>query len=463
MPAALPRVPAELPRVQKLPVEFARTGNFRTVSCPTVRPARLALHSCAAAGQNQPMPSFVAVRPAPGLLALPWQQPLEDWPADIVVALPRGISRHVVRFVRVDGTILACKEIAPPTALREHALLRDLARLDVPSVTSVGVVRDRVDADGEPLDAILLTEHLAFSLPYRSVFSNAVREETALRLVDALVALLVRLHLEGFYWGDCSLSNTLFRRDADAFAAYLVDAETGSLHDRLSDGQRTYDVDLARTNIFGELLDLQAGGGLSEDADALGLVDRLVARYESLWHELTGVEEFGSGEMHRLQARVRRLNDLGFDVAELDIVTDFDGTTVRIQPKVVDAGHHARRLLRLTGLDVEENQARRLLNDLDTFRVRTDQQNQDESIVAHQWLTDVFEPAVSTVPPHLRGKLDAAQLYHEILEHRWYESERAGREVSLVDAVRSYARDVLANRPDEEVALPQPGARISDV
>ena len=402
------------------------------------------------------MPSFVAVRAAPGLLSLPWETSLEDWPADLIVALPRGISRHIVRFVRVDGSILACKEIADRTAMREHALLRDLNRLDVPCVQPVGVVRDRIDADGEALDAILLTAHLPFSLPYRAVFSNNLREETVLRLIDALVVLIVRLHLDGFAWGDCSLSNTLFRRDADSFAAFLVDAETGDLHDRLSNGQRAYDVDLARTNIFGELLDLQAGEVLDEEANLLGLVDRLVSRYESLWAELTGVEEFDAGHMYRLEARVRRLNDLGFDVAELDIVTDVGGQQVRIQPKVVDAGHHTRRLLRLTGLDVEENQARRLLNDLDAFRARTDQQNLDESIAAHQWLTEMFEPVVQAVPRELRGRLDAAQLYHEILEHRWYASERAGREVPMDEVVRSYVDEVLRDRPDEVVTLLSP-------
>lgn len=403
------------------------------------------------------MPSFVAVRPAPGLLALPWDTPLEDWPAALIVALPRGISRHVVRFVRVDGSVLACKEIAERTALREHSLLRDLSRLGVPCVKPVGVVRDRTDSDGEPLDAILLTAHLPFSLPYRAVFSNNLREETVLRLIDALVVLIVRLHLDGFAWGDCSLSNTLFRRDADSFAAFLVDAETGDLHDQLSNGQRAYDVDLARTNIFGELLDLQAGEVLDEDADLLGLVDLLVSRYESLWAELTAVEEFDAAHMYRLEARVRRLNDLGFDVAELDIVTDVGGRQVRIQPKVVDAGYHARRLLRLTGLDVEENQARRLLNDLDAFRARTDQQNLDESIAAHQWLTEVFEPVVQAVPRELRGRLDAAQLYHEILEHRWYASERAGREVPMDEVVAHYVDEVLRDRPDEVVTLLDPG------
>ena len=399
------------------------------------------------------MPSFTAVSPRPGLLALPWALPLEDWPDDIVVALPRGISRHVVRFVRADGRVLAVKEMAPHVALREHQLLRELRRLDLPVVSSIGVVTDRVDTDGQELDALLLTDHLAYSLPYRAVFAGSPRPDTVQRLVDALAVLLVRLHLDGFSWGDCSLSNTLFRRDADAFAAYLVDAETGDLRHRLSEGQRAYDVELATTNIFGELLDLQAAGVLAEDADLHEVTDRLDQRYRALWNELVAPEEFTDTDTQRISSRVRRLNDLGFDVAEIDIVTDIGGDTVRIQPKVVDAGFHRQRLLHLTGLDVEENQARRLLNDIAEYAVATDQQGLGDDMLAHEWLTRVFEPVVQAIPADLRAKLDSAQLYHEVLEHRWYTAEQAGHEVGIDETLSSYTDRVLRHRPDELIAL----------
>jgi hypothetical protein len=394
----------------------------------------------------------------PALLDLPWSTPLEQWPADQLVALPRGISRHVVRFVRLGDKVYAVKEVAADVARREYGLLRQLERRDLPSVEAVGVVSGRVDAaTGEPLEAALITRHLQFSLPYRALFSSTLRPDTASRLLDALAALLVRMHTAGFYWGDCSFSNTLFRRDAGAFAAYLVDAETGELHGRLSDGQRNYDLDLARTNIAGELLDLEAGGLLHESIAPVATSDQVVERYRSLWDELLGAETFDTGERFRIDQRIRRLNDLGFDVAELTIVTDIDGRTVQLEPKVVDAGHHSRRLLRLTGLDVEENQARRLLNDLDAYRAAKNVQNEDEEIVAHRWLTEAFEPVVRAVPKELRGKLEPAEIFHEVLEHRWFLSERAGRDVGLLPAARSYVDDGLQHKPDEEAVL---GSRI---
>ncbi|MCG2796911.1 MAG: DUF4032 domain-containing protein [Cellulomonas sp.] len=401
---------------------------------------------------------ITAASPDPALLDLPWHIPLEDWPAELLAALPRGISRHIVRFVRLSGRVIAIKEIGETVAYREYELLRQLDRIDVPSVTPLGVITGRRAPDGEPLEAVLITEHLPYSLPYRALFSQTLRPDTATRLIDALTVLLVRLHLVGFYWGDVSLSNTLFRRDAGAFAAYLVDAETGDLHDKLTEGQRSYDLEVARVNIIGELMDLQAGEFLDESEDAIAIGDALVERYGELWRALTEVESFSFKERWRVQARVDRLNDLGFDVDELAITTDLDGTTVRIQPKVVDAGHHSRRLMRLTGLDVQENQARRLLNDLDEYRAATDRQREDESFVAHDWVTEIFEPAVRGVPRDLRGKLEPAQIYHELLEHRWFMSQNLHRDVPMEEITADYVRHILPGRPDEQAVLGvQPG------
>ena len=326
------------------------------------------------------MPRILSAKPDSRLIPLPWQTPLAQWPEDHLVALPRGISRHVVRFIKVGNDVYAAKEVIETAAVHEYRMLQDLAREDTPAVEPLAVITDRRSVDGEPLDPVLITRHLDFSLPYRSLFSQGVRPDTVNRLLDAMVVLLARLHLIGFLWLDVSLSNILFRRDAGEFAAYLVDAETAEWHEELSEGQREHDLMIATTNLFGEFSDLEAGQLLDESLDPLVLVDTITSRYRDLWAELTGVEEFAGTELDRIESRVRRLNALGFDVAELDITTSADGSRVRIQPKVVDAGHHTRRLLRLTGLDVEENQARRLLNDLDTFRFRTNQQGVDEAL-----------------------------------------------------------------------------------
>ena len=390
------------------------------------------------------------------LLDLPWNVPLEIWPDDTIAALPKGISRHLVRFVNLSGYVVAVKETSAELAQREYDMLRTLRRMDVPCVEPVAVITNRFAADGEPLESVLVTRHLRFSLPYRALYSVGLRPDTATRLVDALAVLLVRLHMIGFFWGDVSLSNTLFRRDAGAFAAYLVDAETGQLQDHLSDGQREHDLEIGRVNIAGELLDLQAGGRLEEDIDPVEISNGIVAQYRTLWKELTATEVFDQSERWRITSRVERLNDLGFDIEELAIKTDTTGTQVRIQPKVVDAGHHSRRLLRLTGLDAEENQARRLLNDLDSYRMAFGKSELDEEVVAHEWTARVFEPVIRAIPRELRGKLESAEIFHQLLDHRWFLSQNESRDVPLAEAVGSYIDTILRHRRDEQIMINPP-------
>jgi len=398
----------------------------------------------------------------PALLDLPWNVPLDEWSNEHIALLPKGISRHLVRFANLSGYVIAIKETTGEMARREYDMLRTLQRLDVPCVDPVAVITGRTDDDGKPLKPALVTRHLKFSLPYRALFSQTLRPDTATRLVDALAVLLVRLHIVGFFWGDVSLSNTLFRRDAGSFAAYLVDAETGQLYEgRLSNGQRENDLEIARVNIAGELMDLAAGGRAAEELDPVQVSNGIVAAYRSLWKELTATESFSSSERWRINERVDRLNDLGFDIEELAIKTDEAGTTVRIQPKVVDAGHHQRRLLRLTGLDTGENQARRLLNDLDSYSATLGKQGLDEEAMAHEWLLRVFEPVVRAIPNDLKGKLEPAEVFHQVLEHRWFMSENEKRDVPLAEALTSYINDVLRHRRDEATVIAPPTEAIT--
>jgi hypothetical protein len=388
-------------------------------------------------------------------LDLPWHEPLEDWRSERLVEVPRGIGRHVVRFVDYGGSLFALKELPPELAQREYRLLRELGSRGIAAVDAVGVVSDRARPGEEELADVLVTRYLDFSLPYRLAVARRPEPQQLSRLLDAFVQLLVRLHLSGFFWGDCSLSNALFRRDAGELAAYLVDAETAELHPSLSDGQRLYDLAIAEENVFGELLDVAAELGEPEEAPET-LAAEIPSRYDRLWSELTAEAELRPGETSVLGDRLRRLAELGFDVGEVEIVEEDDGYRLRLEPKVMEPGHHRRLLQRLTGLDAQENQARRLLADLDAFRRRTLEETMPpptETAAAGRWLSEVFEPAIAAVPIELRGKRDPAQLYHELLEHRWYLSERAGREVPLKEAVNDYVETVLRRLPDERTVL----------
>jgi Domain of unknown function (DUF4032)/Lipopolysaccharide kinase (Kdo/WaaP) family len=376
-----------------------------------------------------------------------------------------GLSRHVVRFVRDGERAYALKEMTLPDAEREYAMLRAMAAQGLPVVEAVALVTGRETADGQPLGAVLVTRHLDYSLPFQYLFGLETSGPAAdagnspdlgARLVDAAVVLLARLHLEGIYWGDCSLANLLFRRDAGALMAYLVDAETAEQRETMPEGMRLADLELARENIAGGLMDLRAAGRLSAGVDVFAVADLLEDRYRLLWDELTGTQEVDATERHLIDRRIRRLNELGFDVFELIVEHDAARDRLLLRPALVEDGHHMRELRRLTGLEVQENQARRLLNDIAAYGAHLSQvggHGLPQAVVAARWIADVYEPIVARIPDDLRGRLDAPELFHELLEHRYYLSEDAGREVDNDTALRSYLESVLRFRAPEQVVM----------
>jgi hypothetical protein len=389
----------------------------------------------------------------PAGLSLPWATPLEQWPDERCTDVERGLHRNPVRFVAYGGAIYAIKELLEHVAEREYRLLRALGQSNLPVVEPVGLVTERTPAGGDPR-GLLVTRFLQHSMPFRHVISRGVSVTQAHQLLDALADLLVNLHLAGFFWGDCSLSNALFRLDAGRYSAYLVDAETGEMHTRLSDGQRRHDLAIAGENVAGEFMDLQAGYGLPDGLDPVELGAGLEQRYAGLWAELTREDVFAAQEQYRVDLRIQRLNQLGFDVEELDIQTIEGGHKIRLRVQVVEPGHHRRRLATLTGLDVQENQARRLLNDLDHFRAwqgELEGRSIPEREAARRWLDEVYRPALAAIPPAEAQKLDPAEIFHQLLEHRWYLSERAGGDLSLAEVVPSYVGEVLATLPAPQI------------
>lgn len=400
---------------------------------------------------------FVFAPPATesaGLLDLPWSLPLDDWVDDRLVS-PRhtGLHRHPVRFVEDAGLVWVIKELPAGLARREYRLLRHLASVGIPSVTVQGVVVDR----GPGVEAALVTRYLEYSSTYRALFSERRRFHSDRSLLDALVELLVRLHLAGFYWGDCSLSNTLFRLDAGALCAYLVDSETGELHPSLSDGQRRTDVLFACELVAGELIDLESGGLLPPDVDPFAVADVIEMRYRQLWDELTAAWLVPTGQEHEhVIARLARLNDLGFDVEEVELTTvDSEHSRLRVSTRVSEPGHHRQLLYQRTGLVAQENQARRLLNDIAGYRAsleRSAGKPLPDSVAAARWLTDIWDPVVEKIPPELADRLDPVEVFHEVLEHRWFLSEEAHHDVGHQAATDSYVSEVLPAVPDDLTA-----------
>jgi hypothetical protein len=380
-------------------------------------------------------------RPTTDLLDLPWERPLEAWPADTLPFrdIPVGPSRHCVRFLTTDLGLVALKELPLEVGRSEYDVLRRLDARGLPAVRALGI------AEAEDRgSAILVTDYLAHSLQYRRLLTRLPAGPGPFRdrLLDAMASLLVDLHRGGVFWGDCSLANTLFRRDGDKIQAYLVDAETSEIHPTLSHGQRAVDLEILVENVAYGLADLAMVQKRPEDLDeAIGSAEGVHERYLALWDELTATPELMANDRQAIRARVRRLNDLGFWVDEIELEPTSLGDRVRMTVAVTNRTFHARRLERLTGLVALEGQARLLLNDLREYAAWLEyyeRQPISEQRAAQRWVDEVLEPTLDELKPLIGRERDPLQAYCDVLEQKWILSESAQRDVGLRAAIEAY-------------------------
>jgi uncharacterized protein DUF4032/lipopolysaccharide kinase (Kdo/WaaP) family protein len=382
---------------------------------------------------------LLRLRRTGALLDLPWELPLEAWPADLGFReLPVGPSRHLVRFLVADGSLLALKEEPIGVAEREYEVLAHLERVGLPAVKPVGIaLRPAVDS------ALVVTEFLAHSLQFRRLLARFPLGPGPYRgrLLDAMAWLLVDLHRGGVYWGDCSLANTLFRRDGDRIQAFLVDAETSEVHPSLSDGQRAYDLEVLVENVAYGLADVAMLQDRPGDMDAaIADAESVRDRYAGIWRELHLEPALPAGDRHAIRARLRRLNDLGFAVDEIEVQPAAEGSEVRLRVTTTNRRFHAHELERLTGLRALEGQARLLLNDLREYTAWLELhggRHLDEAAGARRWRREVLGPALRRLGPVI-GQRDALQAYCDVLEHKWLLSEQAGGDVGLDAAIAAY-------------------------
>ena len=398
----------------------------------------------------------------PGLLALPWHQQLLDWDCTEVPLrdIPVGPSRHLVRFVEADGALWALKELPERIAVKEYTVLRDLEARSLPAVRAAGLVIQPDD------NAILVTRFLDRSWQYRRLLMRMPRDSTEHleRLLDAMAGLLVELHRNGVFWGDCSLANTLFSRDGQVLQAWLVDAETSEIHPRLSDGQRNHDLAILVENVAGGLLDLAIR--MEQDPDEypelFERAESVATRYRALWDVLHAESNFAADDRYAVESRVRGLQDLGFAVDEINVQTGGDNR-LRLKVAVAARRYHADQLHDMTGLDVGEGQARILLADLRAHEVHLQQSG---PMAALRWAAEIMQPGSVRAHQALGGVGDPIQAYCDLLEVRWLLSERAQQDIGEAAALEalaqraapagSAARMAIADAPTGQLAALTP-------
>lgn len=372
---------------------------------------------------------------------LPWHLPLGRWEGVCtrLEEVQRGLSRHPVVFVNYSGKLFALKELPPGLAEHEYQLLVKMEEQRLPRVTPVGWV-DTYTSLGRA--SVLVTDYLEHSLPYRTLFQRGPLQRYRQGLLDAIAGLMVQLHLAGMYWGDCSLSNTLFRRDDGALQAYLVDAETAEFyHGRVPPQARYQDLEIMDENITGDLADIESVNILVQNVPLRDTGAYIRLRYGRLWEEITQEVLIAPHERFRIQERVRALNDLGYSVGDIELAQTQDGDQLRMRVVVTDRFFHRDQLHNLTGLDAEELQARKMMNEIQELKAtlsKTNNRSTPLSVAAYHWMDTVYQPVSDQLRSLPDRVINLTELYCQVLEHKWYLSEKAQRDVGHLAAVQDF-------------------------
>ncbi len=365
----------------------------------------------------------------PDFLDLPWDLPLATWELANIVELPRGVHRHVVRFVAYGSAVYAIKELPRALARNEFAALRELQNREASVVEVAGIVERSWVDQTEEWSAAVITRYLDFAFSYRELISGTGFGRRRNQLLDGFAGLLVELHLLGCFWGDCSLSNVLYRYDAAALDITMVDAETTELHDRLSTGQRQADIEVMILNVAGGMADIAAEQGTELDDADLRLGEDIARRYGLLWDELTREVLLGPDEGYRIADHVHRVNELGFQVGEVDLVPVDGGRQLRLKVEVGGRFYHRDRLVQLTGIRATKGQARQILSDLTYHEAKAVDTPVNKSVLAMRWRVDVFEALLRRIREEIGPDGDVVQKYCDFLHHRYVMASAQGRDV----------------------------------
>lgn len=351
--------------------------------------------------------------------------------------MPTGIHRHPVVFVAYEEGVFVIKELPRATAEREYRVLRALEERTTRSAEPIGLAERGWLDPGSEQSAAVITRYVDHSFPYRNLVSGPGFGVRRNQLLDAVAGLLVELHLAGCFWGDCSLSNLLYRYDAEAIEAIMIDGETSRLRDRLSAGQRAEDLEIMKMNLAGEMADIAAMNEVEIDHADLSLGDDVEKRYQSLWAELTEELVITRDESYRIRERIGRLNELGFSVDDVYLDPAEHGNLVRMNVQVGGRTFHSERLRHMAGIDASENQARVILSDLNYFLAKHRSTTASgKSVGVFRWLTTSFQPIVARIAATRDG--DPVQGYCDFLHHRFRLAQKRNQDVDNEEALTDW-------------------------
>jgi len=357
------------------------------------------------------------------LRGLPWHVPIAEWRLHGVriLDIKRGVSRHVVTFVKTPRFSFCIKEISLEVSKKEVYNYETLLLNGIHTLVPVGTVT-REEATigsstviGRPYERTIVAHTVTLLvekvLPDSELYIRKFSFESRKVIWDAVAELFVELHTNSILWGDASLANTLVKFEKidvpfvgkkTVLKAYLADAETVEILPSLSREQRDAEITYFFESMDGMNESLRIGGMprdvLSTEADK----EYFRTRYDVLFAAEEKKKEFFRQTSFSMDEVLGRVSNPAYVDMFLNHIEE-----------------HKWYLAERLGHEVTLAQA-------------TD-----------DWFTTIYAPLCKLF--RAEGVLDcfpgktAAELYIEIMTNKYFLSKQAGTDVGMVQAMYDYA------------------------
>ncbi len=349
---------------------------------------------------------------------LPWNLPLEEWNEKHVkfLYIRKGISKHIVRFIKTKDFSFAIKQTNPISAYFESETFTKLLQKGIHTLIPAGYVFYKknlfeLNAEDKESLAFIVTILEAKSIPHSILFKWDFSDESRKTIYKAASELLATLHHNNIFWGDASLSNILIKfiktknelgKSYTELKAFLSDSETITILKKISedhikkDIKRFYD---SMTEISKEFPHDEKG---KNEVDLCEDKKYFKKEYKSYLELLTKVSEFENSTGVEIRKHFFKITD--------------QYTVDSIFKQIEE---HKWYLSEKTGNEVEI-----------TF-------------AATDWIEKIYNPIIKEF-----NKLkifdyfpdtNSLKLYTDIMAHKYYLSIENGDDVGIYAAIRSYS------------------------
>ena len=362
----------------------------------------------------------------------PWTKEIETWEGYRFVERRKGESRHTLFFLRTDKGDVVIKRTSSESAEKEYYTYNKLISMGIPTIMPIGFAKKHKDGVEE---GYLLTLYEKGSLPESHLMRLLKSEQYRDLVWNSIIALLVVMHLKGIFWGDPSLDNILVKFYKTKVEALLVDTETVQLYDYISEEKEKEDLERMFESLF-------AYSFVNDEFDERLFEKRkqyIEKRYNKLKKILNDELNIEKEDYFKLVKRVDDLFLLGYTVKPEGFSPKLK---VMFKPVTPRKGWFVQMLEDMLGVSFTPEQSKKIFKEILQYRYRMSKSRKTEMKLgdaARDWYQHRFLPARRVFKQYFPDE-NPVKIYLEILTHKWFLSEKAGKGVGIVEAAKDYSR-----------------------